>query len=472
MAIGDKKYDLEINDSEFERIGWQNARYRGTKLTSNKINKFTEGDITFGREPVIEQFSRTIYVFNQADNSFESLAGTFYPTTDEFNQTLNDKKIVGATRFKIDRAITFTIGNPRDFSQIEPGADKDDPSFHSFDTLVKTDLALLNSCSVRFFDNANNGFVRPKYTVGYNRGDFKPAVAFFQSASTSTNVSASINQSSFRYDAGNNSRLYINPNVEDWFIAQNGASGSQGTLGGGNTAITITHLGDKDQVNSVEGYFFGLSKRLLPKNDSYYISFNQGIKGSGTLNEKNLIKAFDIHELADSGSNIDLVHNNFNIKEVGRYNGKFGATYDGASEEEFILFRERKTNNTIHLNFNLETEAPAGVGNGGVIIPSNLHPDIKEQLSVYLFNAGLGPEGGSSANFSLGSNVSAVQNQDTTTQQTPVFQITNTTQLETAGDAPGDREPTSSEDETENVSVNVIGPPGTDSAGTGTSRGE
>jgi hypothetical protein len=330
MAIGDKSYTVEINDSEFEREGWKNARYKGTKLTAAKINNFRAGDISFGREPVIEQFSKTIYVFNQADNSFESLAGTFYPTTDEFNQTLNDKKIVGATRFKIDRAVTFNIGNPSDFSQIEPGNDSNDPTFNYFDTLVKTDFSLFSSCSVKFFDNTNNAFVKPSYIVGYNRGGFSPAATFFQSGSTSTNVSASINQSSFRYDAGNNSRLYINPNVEDWFIAQNGASGSQGTLGGGNTAITITHLGDKDQVNSVEGYFFGLSKRLLPKNDSYYISFNQGIKGSGTLNEKNLIKAFDIHELADSGSNIDLVHNNFNIKEVGRYNGKFGATYDGA----------------------------------------------------------------------------------------------------------------------------------------------
>jgi hypothetical protein len=472
MAIGDKSYTVEINDSEFEREGWKRGRYKGTKLISSKINKFTEGDITFGREPVIEQFSRTVYVFNQADNSFESIAGIFYPTEDEFTQTLTDKSIIGATRFKIDRAITFTVGNPKDFSQIEPGVDKDDPTFNYFDTLVKTDFSLFSSCSVKFFDNTNNGFVKPKYTVGYNRGDFNPAVAFFQSASTSTNVSASINESSFQYGIDNNSRLYINPNVEDWFIAQNGASGSQGTLGGGNTAITIDHIGDEDAINSVEGYFFGLSSRLDPKSDSYYISFNQGIQGPGTLNEKNLIKAFDIHELEDSGSNISLTTNSFSIKEKGRYGEKFQATYDGAITEEFILFREIKSNNTIHLDFNLETEAPAGVGNGGVIIPSNLHPDIKEQLSVYLFNAGLGPEGGSSANFSLGSNVSAVQNQDTTTQQTPVFQITNITQLETAGGAPGDRGPTSSEDETENVSVNVIGPPGTDSVGTGTSRGE
>ena len=37
MPIGDKIYNVEINDSEFERIGWQNAPYKGTKLTSAKI---------------------------------------------------------------------------------------------------------------------------------------------------------------------------------------------------------------------------------------------------------------------------------------------------------------------------------------------------------------------------------------------------------------------------------------------------
>ena len=45
------------------------------------------------------------------------------------------------------------------------------------------------------------------------------------------------------------------------------------------------------------------------------------------------------------------------------------------------------------------TEAPAGTGDGGIIIPSNLHPEIKEQLNVYLSNAGLGAQGGTSANF-------------------------------------------------------------------------
>ena len=121
MAIGDKSHEIEINDSELEREGWKRGRYKGTKLTATKINEFIEGDISYGREPLIEQFSRTVYVFIQANNSFEANAGIFYPATDEFGQTLSDKSIVGSTNFKLDRAVTFNIDDPTDFSSIEPG---------------------------------------------------------------------------------------------------------------------------------------------------------------------------------------------------------------------------------------------------------------------------------------------------------------------------------------------------------------
>ena len=418
MPIGDKSYTVEINDSEFEREGWKRGRYKGTKLTATKINEFIEGDISYGREPLIEQFSRTVYVFIQANNSFEANAGIFYPDTDEFGQTLPDKSIIGSTNFKLDRAVTFNIDDPTDFSSTEPGVNFKDPSFNFFDELVKTDLALFNSCSVRFFDNTNNGFVKSSYIVGYNRGEFKPAAAYFQSASTATNVGATINESLFDYELSDNGRLYINPNVEDWFIAQTGASGSQGSLTLGNTAITLKHSGDENSVNSGNGYFIKLSQRLKRGRDMYYISFNNGLGGLGTLNQKNLIKAFDIHELEETGSNqIDVGNNTFSIKTTGRYSQNFLDTYDGANKEEFILFREKKSNNNIHLDFNLVSEAPAGVGDGGVIIPSNLHPKIKESLNTYLSNAGLGAQGGTGGNFSLGGVTAETQEPTSTLQK-------------------------------------------------------
>ena len=417
MAIGDKIYDLEINDSELEREGFQRGRYKGTKLTGAKINKFTKGDISFGTEPVIEQFSKTVYVFSRMNNSFESNINTFWPTLDEFGQELLERTIIGSTAFTIDRAVTFTIDDPSSFDQTD--IPNTNVNGHVTENLIKTDLALLSSCSVKFFDNANNGFVKPNYIIGYNRGSFSPAAIYFQSGSAdadgiitkiSTNVEASSGGTIFDYEISDSGRLYINPNVEEWFIAQTGASGSLGTLGGGNVALTIDHLGDKDQVNSVEGYFFQLSKRLGPKssqNERYYISFNAGKEGVGTIIQKNLLKAFDIHELAHSGSNIDLSNNQFNIKNTSaRFDSPFTSTYNGTNEE-FVIFKENQSINTIHLNFNLDTEAPNGTGNGGVIIPSNLHPDIKEQLNVYLSNAGLGAEGGTLSLFGLGRAIQA-----------------------------------------------------------------
>lgn len=412
MPIGDKSYTAEINDSEFEREGWKNGRYKGTKLTAAKINEFTAGDITYGKEPVIEQYSKTVYVFNQAESSFVARAGVFYPTTDGVGQTLPDKEIVGSTKFKIDRAVTFTVGDLTNFTQFEPGADKNDPNFFLFDTLTKHDLALFNTCSVKFFDNANNGVIKKSYNVMYNKGEFLPAAAYFQTATdvdpttgigTKTATQLGAAGENITYTLSNGAIMYINPNIEDWFIAQTGASGSQGTLNDGNTAIGIDHLGNTTSVNSMEGYLFELSKRLSPKNDSYYISFDKGKQSVGSLNEKHLLKAFDVRELEHSGSNIFTSADTFKIKTTGKYGGEFTGVYNGVNVEEFILFREKKLNNVIHLDFNFSTEAPAGVGNGGVIIPNNLHPEIKKQLNTYLSNAGLGSEGGALNPFGLGS---------------------------------------------------------------------
>ena len=371
MAIGDKIYNLEINDSEFEREGWKNARYKGSKLKAATINKFSKGDISFAKQPVIEQYSKTVYVFNQARHSFDA-------------------------------------DDPSNFSQIEPGINKDDYHYDYFDYLVKNDLALFNSCSVKFFNNDNNSFVKPFYTVGHNKGKFQPASAFFPSASTSSDFYSEIDNSRITAQISNNGRLYINPNVEEWFIAQTGATGSQGSLNATSdqtVAITITHTGNGNgsDINSLSGYILGLSKEINNDNP-YFIAFNQGLQGIGNLKEKNLLKAFDVRELQYSGSNIhDFSETSIlKIKTEGKDNGNFTTTYSTANEQDAIIFKRINSNNVIHLDFNKDIEAPAGTGNGGVIIPNNLHPKIKEQLNVYLSNAGLGAEGGSSANFNLG----------------------------------------------------------------------
>ena len=40
---------------------WKRSRYEGSRLTGAKINKYTEGDITYGLNPVVGQKSVAFY---------------------------------------------------------------------------------------------------------------------------------------------------------------------------------------------------------------------------------------------------------------------------------------------------------------------------------------------------------------------------------------------------------------------------
>ena len=108
----------------------------------------------------------------------------------------------------------------------------------------------------------------------YNKAEFKPASVYFTSKSigsesVDTQVKVYHTGDRFDYELSDGGRLYINPNVEEWFIAQDGASGSQGTILGGNLALTIDHAGSgslpsgggtsfvrsPDHVNSLIGFY-------------------------------------------------------------------------------------------------------------------------------------------------------------------------------------------------------------------------
>ena len=69
MAIGDNIFDVEINDSEFEREGWKNSRYNGSKLTGQAVNFFLKGDVSYGINPVIENKTSCIFLGKDIDRT-------------------------------------------------------------------------------------------------------------------------------------------------------------------------------------------------------------------------------------------------------------------------------------------------------------------------------------------------------------------------------------------------------------------
>ena len=58
------EYSVEFNDSLLDLDGWKKPRYEGSKLTSDFINIYNEGDITYGKNPVITRKIDVLYLGN------------------------------------------------------------------------------------------------------------------------------------------------------------------------------------------------------------------------------------------------------------------------------------------------------------------------------------------------------------------------------------------------------------------------
>ena len=56
-----KSYDIEFDDSILDTKFWKN-RSEGTQLQGSFINRFTSGDVTFGKNPVVENKIAALYV--------------------------------------------------------------------------------------------------------------------------------------------------------------------------------------------------------------------------------------------------------------------------------------------------------------------------------------------------------------------------------------------------------------------------
>ena len=61
MAINEE-YSVEFDDALLDLVGWKNPRYNGSKLTGQKINEFNTGDISYGKNPVVEREQEVIFV--------------------------------------------------------------------------------------------------------------------------------------------------------------------------------------------------------------------------------------------------------------------------------------------------------------------------------------------------------------------------------------------------------------------------
>ena len=145
-----KQYDVEFDDALLDLQGWKNPRYYGSKLTGRAINKYKGGDITYGRNPVVENKTTALYIVDTV------IGGTEDP---QFSQ-IKAHSYLGIKQILIideqNRSVDVIDRNSEDFE-----------SFHRY---ITTDFPTGGKFRTRIVDKSIQNNLKKEYFVKFNKG--------------------------------------------------------------------------------------------------------------------------------------------------------------------------------------------------------------------------------------------------------------------------------------------------------------
>lgn len=146
-----RDYNVEFDDSVLDLAGWKNSRYVGSKLTGQKINEFNRGDISYGKNPVVENKTNALYIVDTCigaeneDEQFAFIAGHSYLTIKQI----------------------LLINEKDDEVQL---ISRDSENFNSFQRFITSNLKTNNSFNARIIDSSIQENLKRKYFVKFNKG--------------------------------------------------------------------------------------------------------------------------------------------------------------------------------------------------------------------------------------------------------------------------------------------------------------
>ena len=163
LFVIDEASPYEFNDSVLDTQGWNSSRYDGRQLQASEINEFTEGDTSYYGTPVLQNYSRNIYIGSRVigmesgsieDASLLNFPDFSYVTVHEF-LTVNDDLSITKRSVRGDKPNTG-MNNKKGFYQ----SWYDDFPVGSTIYLQLTDRKLQQS-------------LKPTYTVFNNTGQLQ-----------------------------------------------------------------------------------------------------------------------------------------------------------------------------------------------------------------------------------------------------------------------------------------------------------
>jgi hypothetical protein len=443
VSTGSKEYSLEINDANFETKSWRLPRYEGSKTITTTLNKYSDNDITFGKTAAVQNYSRNIYIGNAVigmedngseDSTLINIPAFAYATTNRYITVNNDETIS-------DNKIETTKTN---FD-----------SKRGFYRAFYEDFPIGSDCKIIINDESIRTSLKDNYNIYFNGGQLEKL------------ISMTFPSTGFEITQDQNSLYKIQQNLSSKFSTivkffnknelRDFYTGSLDDIDGDTANLNIIQLGSfitpffKDFKNNSE--YIGDKRMFLsfctqsgtpltPSNGNEFepirttdkdgtplsggggiIVLNPGItKPTRNLSEISTTEVIDITTIGTGLAGSSLTFNTTYLFPLNQIyhpgsltnNGGFGGfatteinhTPSAFSGGTLLINKCDDATPSLLLNLPKNEHLPDGVGQKSfVIIPENLHPHIKRNLTHFLAKAGI----------SLG--VDKIPNLDTTFEQ-------------------------------------------------------
>jgi hypothetical protein len=428
QLLGNKEFSVEFNDSVCDTISWRSSRYDGNQLeTKNGINgSFSDTDKTFGKSSVVEKYSRCIYIGKQIIPHLEEAGGLFsVPPSIPFTGFKNKTVIQIEGFFQINSDDTITKITNFDNSVNTKRSTK-----NTIRTAIGDDFSLGSKAKLIVFDKAVEQNLRENYTVDFNEGSLARIAEISQSFASSSvptfvgavaapNTTPDQNQVvplfSFtfpttqvdgvtEFNAGPNQNTKVTVFDNEFSNYYSNISGSGANYIAGNQATFSERF-----IN----LFLETQKvsNLDPANNKFYLEvkgppttnpqkYNTAAFGPNNfnlfeINRNSIDPNFDTQQNINAGisilgkSSVARVSNPFNLGGTFHFDTFSSAGDPDPSDPQrpanLMVLHRLNTNPAIIINMNTGDDLPNGVGSEGfVILPENLHPDIKNDIDKIL----------------------------------------------------------------------------------------
>ncbi len=391
--IGEIDFNVEFNDSVLSTKTWNNPRYDGCETKTQKLNKFTNGDITYGKKTAVQKYSRNIYVGKKVigylDDLYLDLAHT-QPNTGSFNAG----KYTGFPDWSFILLEKFYTINEDD--SLEQAKKFEIPENESADPLsreFKSDFIAGTRCNIIDYSSTTSN-LETNYRVQFNKGllgkiaEGVGTVTDYGLTVTTPNSGKIQNRFTFNQGITNYDRpaFFVQPlSTFNQFWVNVSGSGYGPDTGG---AVTSSQ------------FFDALSNRQREYNDKYVIKFfsTSSDESAYVSNEFGLSSrlAYQINDIRKSvGSNeinATIANTDTNPLQTVLNIPQVGATsfidFDLDNNTNFVLYYLNESNNVIIVDLPRKRDLPEGISKF-IVLPENVHPYIKDNIDYFVNQIGL-----------------------------------------------------------------------------------